>query len=89
MVKDIAPGSASSSPYEAVVIGRTLLFPATDGHGTELWRSDGTKTGTRRVADLATGHASSDPARLVRVGRSLVFFADDGVHGLEPWRYTP
>jgi ELWxxDGT repeat protein len=89
MVKDIASGSASSSPYEAVVIGRTLLFPATDSHGTELWRSDGTKGGTRRVADLAPGHTGSDPTGLVRLGRTLVFFAADGVHGLEPWRYTP
>ena len=66
MVKDIAPGSASSSPYEAVVIGRTLLFPATDGHGTELWRSDGTKAGTRRVADLASGHADAHAAHIER-----------------------
>ena len=62
MVRNIASGGTGSYPYEAVVIGKTILFPATDDHGTELWRSDGTRAGTRRVADLRPGHASSDSA---------------------------
>ena len=57
--------------------------------GTDLWRSDGTTTGTKLVKDIAVGPPSSSPRAMARLGTKLVFFADDGVNGLEPWTYTP
>jgi ELWxxDGT repeat protein len=51
----------------------------------ELWRSDGTRTGTLRVKDLAFGLVGSDIAELAVVGNTLFFTADDGEHGRELW----
>jgi len=66
--------------------GDTLLFARRDdAHGIELWRSDGTPTGTLLLDDLNPGPASSLPTGGVAVGDRLLFFADDGVHGREPW----
>ncbi len=64
-----------------------LAFFSADGgrHGRELWRTDGTRAGTRLVSDIAHGDASSDPQDLVSAVGLLFFTADDGVHGREPW----
>ena len=69
--------------------GRVLYFRASDPeHGFELWRSDGTASGTWRVKDLLPGRGwGVDEAPLWGLeDRALVFFrATDGVHGLELW----
>ena len=71
------------------------LFFADDGvHGRELWRTNGTATGTRLVKDIAPGPASSDSAgsfgRTFSISPPLSGFqllaADDGIHGTELWR---
>ncbi|MDX1998625.1 MAG: hypothetical protein SF066_12985 [Thermoanaerobaculia bacterium] len=65
-----------SSPTDLVTLGRVVLFVADDGRtGRELWVSDGTSRGTKRLADLAPGPASSFPRNLVVVGRKVFFFA--------------
>ncbi|HEX3530830.1 MAG TPA: ELWxxDGT repeat protein [Thermoanaerobaculia bacterium] len=89
LVRDIAPGEVSSQPFFAVSLvaaGGKAYFSATDEtSGFELWESDGTAAGTRRVQDIAPGALSSSPAELAAVGNRLYFAADDGVHGREPW----
>jgi ELWxxDGT repeat protein len=38
LVRDIAPGPASSNPSDFVVVGEQTFFVADDGmHGRELW----------------------------------------------------
>jgi len=68
------------------VIGSRLYFVAADGaSGRELWTSDGTLLGTRRVADLCPGPCASDPRlALGHVPGSVLFTADDGT-GRRPW----
>jgi ELWxxDGT repeat protein len=51
MVKDINPGSASSSPSQLTNVNGTLYFIADDGaHGLELWKSN--DSGTQLVKDI-------------------------------------
>lgn len=67
LVKDINPGPENGfvmryDNYACrpafTVVGHTLFFVASDGvHGFELWRSDGTESGTEIVADLLPGTA--------------------------------
>lgn len=60
----------------------------TDGDhstGIELWRSDGTRSGTAFVSDLFPGSYSSLPQNLVNVNGTLFFRANDGTHGVELW----
>ena len=92
LVKDIQPGEGGGeydeSPSSLTGVGGRLFFTADDGtHGTELWRSDGTRAGTVLVKDIQPdtvyGYA---PTSLTGVGRRLFFAADDGTHGRELWR---
>ena len=88
-LRDIAPGPDSSivsSTYERfAVVGSTFFFPAADGAGEELWATDGTPAGTRRVRDVRPGPLGSEPRWLTAAGDRLFFAADDGVQGRELW----
>ncbi len=75
-------------------LGDELYFLAGDGKlGEELWKTDGTESGTVLVKDINPGILSSVLASantsnngLVNVGGVLFFEADDGVHGRELWK---
>ena len=100
MVKDINNGSSSiyrdgsgsgSGCYELTAIGNTLYFQADDGiHGCELWKSDGTPSGTVMVKDINSGSGSSSDFYYyppsTSVGNTLYFIADDGTNGYELWK---
>jgi ELWxxDGT repeat protein len=87
VVKDINPGSASSSPGNLTNVNGTLFFAAVDATtGYELWKSDGTTAGTVRVKDIFPGSSNSIPSNLTNVNGALFFTADDGTHGIELWK---
>ncbi len=68
------------------VAGGVLYFVSIDAdHGAELWRTDGTRAGSRIVADISPGTGSSFPAGLTAAGGLLYFTANDGEHGRELW----
>lgn len=90
VVKDILPGAAGifegPDPNFTDVVG-TLYFVANDGtNGRELWRSDGTSTGTQLVTNLASGSADANPAFLTNIHGMLHFTATDGVSGTKLWK---
>ena len=86
MVADINP-SGSSAPTNFMEMGGVAYFSATDGvTGRELWRSDGTSTGTWLVRDIHHGSASSNPQPIAVVGSVLYFTAKDRAHGQELWK---
>jgi ELWxxDGT repeat protein len=63
-----------------------LYFLADDGlSGPELWKTDGTDSGTIRVKDIRAGRNGSIPRDLTTVGSSLYFTANNGTTGRELW----
>ena len=69
--------------------GRRIYFTATDGkHGLELWKSDGTRKGTKLVRSInpTSAREASDISNLVALRRRIYFSANDGKHGLELWK---
>jgi len=86
LVRDIAPGPASSSPSSLAAAGDLLLFAADDGeHGIEPWVSDGTEEGTRLLEDLAEGPTSSHPEQFRPAGALVYFRARDEEAGAQLW----
>jgi ELWxxDGT repeat protein len=67
-------------------------LPDRDGHGQELWRSDGTAAGTTLLKDINPGQASSQPGSLTAMQgtgfQGILFGARDGDygHGYELWK---
>ncbi len=70
-------------PMPLAAIGPMLFFTSQDPeHGLELWRSDGTRTGTVLVKDIAPGRDDSIPYWFTDIGGTLHFFAfADGPYG--------
>jgi ELWxxDGT repeat protein len=86
LIGDLLPGPSSSSPYGVTSAGAFAVFSTAASAGSELWRSDGTVSGTILVKDLGPDTDSSYISGLT-VGNGWVFFsADDGIHGRELWR---
>lgn len=94
MIKDIRPGTLSSNPgysgsgfFPFAAVDGTIYFAASDGiNGTELWKTDGTTTGTLLVKDIFPGSSSSNPGFLTAVANTLYFYATDGSSGTELWK---
>ena len=85
-ISPFSDGAFFSLPAWFSPAGDRLLFAGADAeHGAEIWITDGTPTGTRRLRDLQPGAGSSDPQDLVSAGARVFFSADDGRTGLEPW----
>ena len=98
MLKDINSGPASSvyggaTPFTEV--NGVMYFAANDGqNGVELWRTDGTTSGTFLVKDIEpftrtvgnrTFAYGSYPSSLTAFNGKLFFQATDVVHGSQLW----
>jgi ELWxxDGT repeat protein len=82
MVKDLYPGANShghafgSSPHNFIAFDDdTVLFSARTDVGQELWKTDGTASGTVMVKDLAPGEKWGSPEFFVKVGDKVYFRA--------------
>ncbi|MFZ6010090.1 MAG: ELWxxDGT repeat protein [Bacteroidota bacterium] len=68
-------------------VNGTLYFTASDvEHGMELWKSDGTASGTVLVKDIRPGATGSSITELVNVNGVAYFSAHDGLTGKELWK---
>jgi len=77
LVKDIFNGPGSSFPNYLTGGDTLVYFFANDGtHGSELWKSNGTREGTRLVKDI-TEFGDSYPGSLVTVHNELFFMLYD------------
>ena len=93
LVRDINPGASRSIyaspwwPYSE--FQGQHFFAATDGiHGYELWKSDGTASGTVLLKDINPGPADGfvyQTGEFTKAADKLFFRASDGVRGLELW----
>ena len=73
---------------EMKALGTNLIFRVkTANNGEELWRSNGTASGTYRYKTFRTGQAVApllSPSATIK--NTHYFIAHDGVHGNEVWR---
>ena len=84
MVKDINTGG-SSQPDLFTVVGSTLFFSAYDQtNGRELWKSDGSESGTTMVTDVGgsdsfvwSGSSTAGQEGMVALGNSVLFVASE------------
>ena len=79
-VKDINAGKGRSKPRRMVEFRGQVYFDAFDAqHGTELWRTDGTKRGTKLAVDIVPGPEPSSPiGPILNVDDRLFFSAGPG-----------
>ena len=92
LVKNINPagGAFGSNSFgslasETAEVHGTLFFTADDGSsGAELWRSDGSESGTVLVKDINPGAAGSYPINFTDAAGTLFFWADEGRHAFPP-----
>lgn len=92
LVKDIfpptdAPPWFGPSPESLVQFRGKLFFAANFADGRrELWKSDGTSTGTVKTFPPLPGpYFASNLTELTPVGTRLFFVVDDAVHGKDLW----
>jgi ELWxxDGT repeat protein len=70
-----------------VVLGAAIIFRSNDGSkGHELWKSDGTGSGTVTVKNIRAGSGNSSPTGMTAYGSYVYFSANDGSSGFELWR---
>lgn len=79
----------SSNPTQLVSTDGFLYFKATGStsQGQELWRTDGTASGTQLVREIrpGTGTPFLFARGMTKLGSSVIFAADEGVLGPEVW----
>jgi ELWxxDGT repeat protein len=84
---DIHPGVWGSYPQNLIPSGNALFFSADNGHGYELYATDGTPGSAHLVKDIKPGLGGSDPADFYTADGGVVYFtanAGDGNRSL--WR---
>lgn len=91
-VADLHPGTEGSIPTFPIAFRDALFFGADNssmpgvGFDRELWRTDGTETGTTRVKDINPGPPPSIPSEIMRLGALLIFKAGNAEQGGELWK---
>jgi len=72
---------------ELLSYNNTLIFTANNQtFGKELWKSDGTRTGTQMIQDINSGPVSSNPTEITLCNNTLFFNANNGISGAEIWK---
>ncbi len=81
LIKDIRPGSSSSSPSYFTNFGSKVIFAASDGtHGTEPWVTDGTAAGTFMLKDCYAGNLSGGCYYPVVMGGKVYWTSYNGTN---------
>ncbi|MGV3696410.1 ELWxxDGT repeat protein [Flavobacterium sp.] len=84
LVKDVGSGNSGLDNSIMMTIGDILYFSV--NQGSQLWRSDGTETGTYLVKLVSSAPASNNTiTALFNYNGNVVFDAYDPVNGKELW----
>ncbi len=81
----------SLSPQASAIVNGKLVFRGEDKRGGELWATNGTAAGTRRIKDISPGMnrwgsiSSSWPDSFTACG-NFVYFTASGPEGRELWK---
>jgi trimeric autotransporter adhesin len=76
-----------ANPSEFTVIGTNCFFTATSqANGRELWKTDGTSTGTSLSVDVYAGAGTGDVKSLNVLNNQLTFVAKHANFGIELFR---
>lgn len=76
----------SSNPFITVVNGTTVFFTASDAsHGAEVWRTDGSGTGTVMLRDFMPGMGRGTAYAFGTLGSQTFIAAGDDCTGVELW----
>ncbi len=87
LVKDIYTGTFGSDPRYFTDASTYFVFSADfSGKGTEVWKSDGTDSGTQLLADIETGFDGSYPEAFVYIAGNLFFSATTSSKGREIYK---
>ncbi|MGL4631176.1 MAG: ELWxxDGT repeat protein, partial [Leadbetterella sp.] len=88
-INTLNPNFSTGSVFNTITNVRDIYyFVAYDStNGFELWRSDGTASGTFMTRNINTGVASSSPSQFIALNDDVFFTANDVKHGREIW-YT-
>ena len=79
LLKDINPSTLDSNPRELTDVNGTLYLSAyTRDLGQELYKTDGTASGTALVADIIPGFGGSFPRELTPTPGGIIFFTAGG-----------
>lgn len=85
LLADPCTGPCSSDPTVPYSTGQAWFFEASDGSDREIYRTDGTPSGTHRVTATEAGSSgiqTSSGALLYR-GNQLIYAGADSLHGAE------
>ncbi|MCP4763050.1 MAG: hypothetical protein GY870_14840 [archaeon] len=83
-----------SNPSNLCANGTMLYFSANNGinsttsdaNGTELWKSDGTESGTEMIFDINPGPTNSTPNHITVINSTIFFSATNDASGRELWK---
>ncbi|MBC7775156.1 MAG: T9SS type A sorting domain-containing protein [Phycisphaerae bacterium] len=88
LVKDINPGPYQSSIRNFTVCGDNILFAAFDGTEYGIWYSDGTESGTQKIAPMPNGYQSTANQSFLLVGDALFISIYTVSRGTELWKLS-
>jgi ELWxxDGT repeat protein len=80
-------GTQDSKPEYISTTNNLIFFAANDGiHGLELWRSDGTASGTQLVKDIIPGFSSFEITGGTALDELAIYAVNTEEYGVELWR---